>query len=333
VRSLADDVDALAADTGFSGVVRVDRAGDVEVRAAYGMANRAAGAAMEVTTQLGIASGGKGLTALAVVSLIEEGVMELSTPARAALKDDLPQVGDVTVEQLLGHTSGIGDYLDEDLDRDIDAYLLTVPLQDLAITDGFLPMLDGLPPKHRPGERFSYCNGGYVVLALVAERMAGIPFHDLVVERVCAPASMDRTEFLRSDELPAGAAIGYLADDGFRTNVLHLPVRGTGDGGVFSTVDDVHALWAAFFAGRIVAPRWVEEMVRPRSDAPEVSMRYGLGFWLHATRDVVMLEGYDAGVSFRTAHDPATGTAYTVMSNTSEGCWPLVRHLAAILFP
>jgi CubicO group peptidase (beta-lactamase class C family) len=333
VTSLAEDLDGLAAETSFSGVVRVDRAGEVEVRAAYGLADRAAGVAMDVSTQLGIASGGKGLTALAVMSLIEERVLELSTPARVFLGDDLPLVGDVTIEQLLGHTSGIGDYLDEDLHPDIDEYLMTVPLQELATTEGFLPMLEGHPPKHPPGERFSYCNGGYVVLALVAERASGVPYHHLVVERVCRPAGMERTAFLRSDELPPGAAVGYLARDGLRTNLLHLPVRGTGDGGVFSTGDDVHAFWAALFGDRIVGPHWVEEMVRPRSDAPEDARRYGLGFWVHPTRDVAMLDGYDAGASFRTAHDPSTRTTYTVISNTSEGAWPLARHLGAALFP
>ena len=57
-------------------------------------------------------------------------------------------------------------------------------------------------------------------------------------------------------------------------------------------------------------------MVRPRSDWPEESKRYGLGFWLHASSDVVMLEGYDAGVSFRSVHDPRSATTHTVISNT-----------------
>jgi CubicO group peptidase (beta-lactamase class C family) len=70
-----------------------------------------------------------------------------------------------------------------------------------------------------------------VVLALIGERASGTPFHALVQERVCGPAGMADTAYLRSDELPRRAAIGYLADDAPRTNVHHLPVRGSGDGG------------------------------------------------------------------------------------------------------
>jgi hypothetical protein len=64
-------------------------------------------------------------------------------------------------------------------------------------------------------------------------------------------------------------------------------------------------------------------MVRPRSDWPEESKRYGLGFHLHASSEVVMLEGYDAGVSFSSTHDPMFSTTCTVISNTSEGAWPI----------
>ena len=93
--------------------------------------------------------------------------------------------------------------------------------------------------------------------------------------------------------------------------MFHLPVRGNGDGGIYTTAADVSSLWSAFFAGRIVSMDWVAEMVRPRSDVPEQSLRYGLGFWLHASSDVVELHGYDAGVSFRSTHDPATATTHT----------------------
>ena len=60
---------------------------------------------------------------------------------------------------------------------------------------------------------------------------------------------------------------------------------------------------------------------------PAESMRYGLGFWLHASADTVMLEGFDAGVSFRTVHDPRSRITHTVISNSSDGAWPITRRL------
>jgi CubicO group peptidase (beta-lactamase class C family) len=321
-------VDAVALETGFSGVVRVDRGGDVELAAAYGLADRAHGIANTLDTQFAIASGTKGLTALTAVSLVEDGLLELSTPARSLLGGDLALIDDaVTVEHLLAHRSGIGDYYDEEEDVDLSEYVMPVPVHELATTEQYLRVLDGHPAKFAPGERFSYCNSGYVVLALIAERAAGSPFHELVRQRVCEPAGMHDTEFLRSDELPGRAAVGYLASDGARTNVFHLPVRGSGDGGIYSTVADFSAFWRALLGRMIVSPDWVAEMLRPRSEAPG-GRRYGLGFWLASEGDAVILEGSDAGVSFRSVHVPAQQLTHTVVSNTTAGAWPIARLLA-----
>jgi len=331
---LRESVDRIAADTRFSGVVRVDRGGEIALAKAYGLAHRALGVANDCDTRFAIASGTKGLTALTVMSLIDDGALGLTTTARSILGGDLPLIEDaVTVEHLLGHRSGIGDYWDEEAGHAVTDYVLDVPVHELATTEQYLRVLGGRPSTFRPGERFSYCNSGYVVLALIAERTTGTPFHELVEQRVCRPAGMRDTRFLRSDELPGRTAVGYLAGDGLRTNVLHVPVRGSGDGGIYSTAADISALWDALFGGRIVPVERVAEMIRPRSEGASQSSRYGLGFWLHASRDDVFLEGYDAGVSFRTVHDPRGRTTFTVLSNTSEGAWPIARHLNEALSP
>jgi CubicO group peptidase (beta-lactamase class C family) len=258
------------------------------------------------------------------MSLIEEGRLELTTTARSVLGEDLPLIADdVTVEHLLAHRSGIGDYLDEEAELDLADYLMPVPVHELATTESFLAVLGGHETKFPADSRFAYCNGGYIVLALIAERVAGTPFHELVRERVCEPAGMADTAFLRSDELPGRTALGYLDVEGPRTNVFHLPVLGNGDGGIYTTVADVSAFWRALFAGRIVPPERVAEMTRPRSMGAWA--RYGLGFWLDAESDAVLLEGCDTGVSFRSVHDPGPGLTYTVVSNTSDGAWPLLR--------
>jgi CubicO group peptidase (beta-lactamase class C family) len=329
---LRRSVDRLAMETGFSGVVRVDRGRDVELLAAYGLAHRGFDVPNEPETRFGIASGTKGFTALTVMSLIDSGILALGTAARSLLGDDLPLIDqDVTVQHLLSHRSGIGDYFDEQLERPIDDYVLNVPVHELVTTEDYLRVLDGYPAKFRSGERFSYCNGGYVVLALIAERAAGVPFHRLVEERVCAPAEMSDTWFLRSDELPGSTAVGYLSEEGLRSNVFHLAVRGSGDGGLYSTAADIASLWTAIFDGRIVPAALVAEMLRPHSDVPDRPARYGLGFWLHPTGPIAELHGYDAGASFRSVHDPSAGLSHTVLANTSEGAWPITEHLDGAL--
>lgn len=329
--TVAETIEDLARRTRFSGVVRVDEAGGAGWSAAYGSADRAHEIANTPETIFGLASGAKGFTALTVASLTEDGTLGLDTTARSILGEDLPLIGDdVTVEHLLGHRSGIGDYVDESAGHEVTDHILPIPVHRLVSTEDYLAVLEGFPTVSAPDERFAYCNGGFVVLALLAERAAGEPFHELVRRRVCEPAEMTDTAFLRSDELPGRAALGYLGD-GPRTNVLHLPVLGSGDGGIYSTAADIRSLWLALFEGRIVRPQTVALMVRPRSDDPEEGRRYGLGFWLHATSDVVMLTGYDAGVSFRSVHEPGRSLTHTVISNSSEGAWELTAALDDLL--
>lgn len=250
-------------------------------------------------------------------------------PCAASLGSDLTLIDDaVTIEQLLTHHSGIDDYLDESGDLEIDDYVLSVPVHTLDTTEAFVPVIDGFEQAFPPGEKFAYCNGGYIVLALVAERVSGVPFHDLVQQRVFDRAGMSRTAFLRSDDLPGDAALGYLDDEGNRTSVLHLPVRGNGDGGAYSTAADLSTFWRALFAGDIVSRELVAEMARPRADVPEEEQRSGMGLFLLEEGSMVLIEGYDAGASFRSMHDPETGRTVSVIGNTSEGAWSLIAEIA-----
>jgi CubicO group peptidase (beta-lactamase class C family) len=329
---LADALREVAEASSFSGVVRVDRAGEEPLVQAHGLADRAHRVPFTEDTRVGVASGAKGFTALTVMRLVEEGVLTLGTRARALLRDDLPLIDDaVTVEQLLAHRSGIGDYLDEGGEgHDLDAYLMPVPVQELSTAESYLAVLDGFPQSFEPGTDFAYCNGGYVVLALLTERAAGVPFHDLVQRHVIERAGLTHTAYLRSDALPGDAALGYLHPEGhadaLRTNVLHLPVVGGGDGGIFTTAADLVTLWQALDDGSVLSPQGWQEMRRVRSTAGDRA--YGLGFWLEG--DSVYLTGSDTGASFTSQHLPGSFT-WSVLGNTTKGAWPVVRRLDELL--
>ena len=320
-----ESIETAAAERAFTGVVTVDSADERIFERARGFAHRAFEVPNTVDTQFGIASGSKAFTALAIMRLVEDGALSLDTRARQILGTDLPEIDDaVTIEHLLTHTSGIGDYLDEEAEWEPSDYVLAAPVHTLTTAEAFLPLVDGFPQSFAPGERWAYCNGSYIVLAIILERVTGEVYHDIVRRLVFAPAGLGSTDFLRLDELPGTAALGYLFDEGDRVNTLNLPVLGNGDGGAFTTAADLHRFWRALFAGQIVSPDTVAEMVRPRH-VPDEGMRCGMGFFLHATAPAVLIEGYDAGVSFQSAHLPASATTASVLGNSSEGAWPVVR--------
>ncbi len=332
MRHLAELVAEVAHRERFSGVVRVDREGRTLVDLAFGLADRTHDIVATTDTVFATASITKGFTALVVMRLVEDGVLALHTTARSLLGNDLPLVADdVTVEHLLGHRSGIGDYFDEEVAEHIDSYVLPVPTHTLDSVEAYLTVLDGRPTAFPADERFTYCNSGFVLLALLAERASGSTYFDLVHRLVCAPAGLTDTTFERSDTPRRRVARNYLDTDGLRTTVLHMPLLGGGDGGVHTTTADLHALWTALYEGHVVQPATLQQMTTPRSDPPEHRARYGLGFWLGAANDTVYLEGYDAGIAARSLHRPSTATTCTVIGNTSEPTWPLVKSLTDAL--
>jgi CubicO group peptidase (beta-lactamase class C family) len=326
VGELLDEIDEAAQIWGFSGVIHVDRPKGIAFSRAYGMSDRTHHIPITTDTIFSMASATKSLTALVIMRLVETGVLDLSTVARDILGRDLPQIDDlVTVEQLLSHRSGIGDYLDESTSSGPNEYVMTIPVHRLSSAEAYLEVLGERGQKFPPGERFEYCNSGYAVLAILAERASTATFAQLLSSLVTQPAAMPDTGFIRMDELPSGVARGYLEQAGLRSNVLHLPVLGTGDGGSFSTLHDISCLWESLFDGRIVSGATREEMLRRRGHSTQMRCAYGLGFWLPDATDAVMIEGADAGVSIRSVFWPEDESSYSVISNTSTGAWPLVR--------
>ena len=307
-------------------MVSVDRGGEIEFARAYGLAHRAHQIPNTTDTRFAIASGTKGLTALAVVSLIERWRAAPVHDRAVGARRDLPLIGDdVTVEHLLAHRSGIGDYLDEEAGHEITEYVLTVPAQDLATTEQYLAVLGGHPAKFAPGERFSYCNGGYVVLALIAERVSGVPFPELVRQRVAFPRACATPSSCGPTSCPAAprpATCPSRACRGRTCSTCRSAAAGTAGSTPPSRTSAP--------SGRPCSPAnrvrrlGSRDAPPPQRRARRVDALRARLLAAHATSTVI-LDGLDAGVSFRTVHDPGSAITHTVISNSSDGAWPVGR--------
>ena len=334
-KAMRDDLDQLVAATAaaqrFSGAVHVTLDRSTALAVAFGEADRLARIRNTVDTRFGIASGTKFATALAAGALIDDGVLALDDRLINVVSTPLPGVSPgVTIGHLLTHTSGVYDYLDEDVIGDADHFELPIAPSELLGPRDYLPMLVAGPAKFEPGARFSYSNSGFVLLGLALEEVSGCSFHTLIEERVLRPCGMADSGFFRFDRLPTRVAKGYVETEngGWRTNGNSLPIIGGPDGGMFATVGDMDRLWRGFFAGAAISPKLASMFMKKAATQVEKEHSYyGHGVWIRddgVGPPLHYIVGSDAGVSFRSsAHSDVTFA--TVASNTSRGAWPMIK--------
>ena len=288
---LDEHLRAQAASDDVSGAVLLTQAGQVVFEGCYGLADRAAGVPIGPETRFGLASVTKMFTAVAVADQVSTGRLGLDSRVIDLLPPEARPTTlhpDVTVADLLLHTSGIADYAEED--ESVPSYLADYsslwqdrPNYRMLRPMDFLPLFAELPPYRPPGQAWQYCNAGYVLLGIVLEHVTGRTYVDLLQDRVFDRAGMSASGFFRLDEPHPDTAVGYLDPDSpmgvRRSNIYSVPVIGGADGGAFSTVADLdrflHRIADSTLMGDVTA-----NMLEPRERLGD-GYRHAYGFIYH----------------------------------------------------
>ncbi|ARI79175.1 serine hydrolase domain-containing protein [Halobacillus mangrovi] len=296
---------------------------------AFGWSNRAERLENNLNTKFGIASGCKVFTAVAICQLIEEKKLQFDTQLYELLAHDLPLLDpNVTIHHLLTHTSGMPDYFDEDKMENFDDLWKTTPMYTLRQGKEFLPFFQIKPMKFKPGERFHYNNAGYIVLGLVVELLTGKDFQEYVEENVFTHCGMVNSRYYEMDKLPENTAMGYIqGEDGWKSNIYSVPVKGGADGGAFVTAVDMIRFWEALIDQSLLSEDMSEEFLKPKVRVKE-GVSYGYGLWINTASEQVYkyhVMGYDPGVSFHSCYYPAEKLSLAVLSNRSSGAYEMMK--------
>ena len=326
----------------FSGVVSASGENGVIVSHATGYRNKAEELPNTPETVFGIASGTKLFTGLAICKLIDEKKLSLGDKLWDLLSYDLGEIDKgVTVHQLLTHSSGVGDYIDEesdDVEEDLQKLYDTYPVQLWDNLKYYLQMITPLKPKFKPGERYGYSNSGYVLLGLVVEAVSGVSYHEFVRENIIKKAGLTRTDFYPANALPYNAALGYMPgdepDDTWRTNIFSIGIMGGSDGGIFSCAGDFDKLWRAIFAHKIMSKEMTELFLKSHVEIKD-EKTYGLGVY-HLTEEggtVHFVVGGDSGVGFLSAYYPKVRVVVSAFSNIGwiNGTYGLIGDVLGVL--
>jgi CubicO group peptidase (beta-lactamase class C family) len=274
--------------------VGVVRDGEFVLRRGYGMANLEHRVPLSADSVLRIGSTSKQFTAAAVLLLAERGALSLDDDVRTLLPE-LPEFSRVvTIRHLLHHTSGYRDYLTLTRlagYRDADYYT----------DDDLLGMLSRQRELNfEPGSEFLYSNSGYWLLSQIVARASGASLAEFAADAIFEPLGMASTHFHDDHAtIVPDRASGYAPDPdgGYRISMTTLPM--IGDGGVFTTVNDLLAWDRSFYEARIGSPAFNDTLqtVGVLNDGTELD--YALGLRIGTYRGLPTVSHGGAFVGFR----------------------------------
>jgi|GEM_PF-343997 len=318
MKTLIERIEQTASETDFSGVVSIYQAGKPLYEAAFGYRDKPNQLPNQVNTRFGIASGTKFFTALGIGRLIEQGLLKMETRVGEISPDYNGFIDpSAAILHLLTHTSGIYDYYDEEIEQDFDNFFVSIPWYHLETPADYWPLFQGQKLKFQPGERFSYSNGGFVLLAMLIEKLTGRLFREFMREQVFLPAQMTQTGFFALNNLPPNTALGYL-ENRETTNLYNLPIRGGGDGGLFTTTQDLRAFWEHLFANKILSPALTASFLDTHHKFDD-ECGYGCGVYKRLDGSRYSIVGGDAGVGFDSRHFVAENITVSILSNFTNG--------------
>lgn len=318
-------------DHDFHGCVLVTVGDSFRFQKAYGYADLPNKRPNQIDTKFGTASAGKAFVAVGVLQLIETGLLSLDSRIGDILDFDLKAIDkNITIRQLLSHTSGIPDYFDESVMDEYDELWRDFPNYKIRTSMDLLPLFIDKPMMYPAGEKFKYNNSGYVMLGIVIEKITSISFDEYLRSAIFAPCDMMNTGYYELDRLPANCANAYIYDtqrDEYYTNIYSVDAKGTGAGGAFTTVLDIEKFWNNLLGGKLISKDMLNEMFTPQSEED-----YGLGMWLKRVDSHKLypyFQGSDPGVSFVSLHDLENSISISIVSNFGDNVWQLRNKLLA----
>ena len=320
----------------FRGVAYVLRNDEVVLEYAGGCRDYANELPNTIDTKFASASAGKVFVAVGILQLIEKGKLRFEDTIGELIRIDWKDIDPgITVEQLLRHTSGIPDYFDETVMEEYEELWVDYPNYKIRQNDDLLPLFIDKPMMYPKGTKFQYNNTGYVVLAMIIERLTRQPFDEYLRENVFEPCNMSGTGYYELDRLPAKCAVNYVwcnsAED-LRTNIFCVDAKGTGAGGAFITVKDIANFWKGLLEGKLLSTEMTASMLKKHSgegDDPEEGY-YGYGVWIidgNGGEDIPYFQGCDPGVSFISEYNPNKNMISVYVSNYGDNVWKIARDI------
>ena len=312
----------------------VMRDGKIIKATGYGLANVELNVPVTPQSLFHTESLAKAFTATAVMMLVEEGKIGLDDKISKYLSEAPAAWNDVTIRRLLTHTSGIRDYFGEDGDPTIDLHR---GFTENELVRSFAAQTMRFPP----GEKWSYCNAGYVMLGVVIHRVTGKFWLDFVKERIFDPLGMTSTRLISPDDIIVNRVSGYQMLNGERKNEPWVsPEWKTADGMLYTNVFDMAKWDAALYTEKLIKRSSLEQMWTPVKLNNGTTYPYGFAWRIREVSGHRLIQHDGVGPAFTTrfaryVNDRFSIIVFTNLGEDDEAAMPtrMADNVAAIYVP
>lgn len=306
VQRMDELINSYLVNKQFTGTVLIAKGDDILLNKGYGAANIAWNIPNSPATKFRIASVSKQFTAAAILLLAEDGKLSLGDSVTRHLPRSPSGWRQVTLFQLLTHTSGMGDY------NAYAEYVEGVPMK----SEQVMAMIRKHPLASRPGKQFVYSNSGYAILGAVIEKVSGLRYCKFMQDRVFTPLAMHDSGCDVNAEVIPGRASGYVNERGRMTNAPHHDVGEVfADGGLYSTAADMLRWQKALYGGKLLSSASLTAMTTAHTPG------YGMGLELASPPSQPLFGhgGHLNGFTSRISYRPDDALHVIVLSNMGMG--------------
>jgi D-alanyl-D-alanine carboxypeptidase len=322
-RQMDDFIAPYVSSNNFYGTVYVAKAGKVIYKKSFGRAILESEVANDNNTKYHLASVSKPFTSTAILLLAQQGKLSIADPVSKYLPG-LTRGDDITIHHLLCHTSGI-----QNINDFAEYDLLSMNSPSL---DSIIKIFEKKPLLFEPGSKFSYSNSNYNVLAYIVEKISGIPYGEFLKKNIFDVLGMNDTRHHGQPQaIISKAATGY-APLGWtelqRAPSLDWAIK-TGNGSLYSTVEDLARFERSFFSERILNEESKKKMFTPNLS----NVAYGWYIRSHAEHERSYMTGRSPGFTSYLARYPKDEVCVIVLSNLYvSSAREIGEGVAAILF-
>ena len=301
------------------------RRGQTVKTATYGMASLERRAPATPETAFEIGSITKQFTAAAILLLAQEGKLAVDDKISRYLKDTPANWSQITIRQLLTHTSGLKNY------TGLAGFEMARHLTQAQ----FISQIAAQPLDFAPGEKWSYCNTGYNLLGYIIENVSGKSYGDFLAQKIFAPLGMGATALRGPGANPPLRATGYETNRAGRFVIRDPDLTDIfAAGALVSTVGDLAKWNAALDADRILTAASRAQMWTPARLNNGTTHPYGLGWFLEPWQGRANIghSGSTSGFSASFQRFPEAGLTVILLTNSDEFdiATKLAREIAAL---